>query len=415
MKKNIITSFIFILFSIVFIHCGSLQSVSPIDETNTNIDPSTINIFLFGTDFVSSGQLMLADSSEIGTLSNTGVTGLGSSAVIRSYSGLLYVLHDGYSVGSLDNVQILDPSNGFETVAQWSTGNGTNPQDIVVVDGKAYITLYDPQNDPENVDAAGNPGDLIVMDLDTGAIETRISFTDYLNSDDYKAARAYRMILVDDRLYVCVQDLGEDAAFGLFSQNAAGKIAVVNITTREVEKVITLKGRNPVDIEYSESEDKLYVVHLAPYDFAIGNFNTALPYGGLEIIPQSDSANSVLIHDDDLDGYVERLALGTNQLIIVVSEMDPVSFVFSSSLLTMSVANEELAGISLFAAGSSDVRDIVVDPLDRLWVAHRTIAAGEEASDPHVDVFDLETGENIGESIIPDPLVPVTSIAVGSL
>lgn len=418
MKKQYLLVCLFLSFLTA---CGSVDNISPDSSDDTSSDDTSSNgdisadeivgvesVFFFATDFASSGQLYTASMDPVGALLNTEVSLLGSSAGIRLYDGLIYVLHDGFSVGSSDNVQIIDPSNGYTTINQWSTGNGTNPSDIVVIGSKAYITLYNPESDQsgESVDENGHPSDLIVMNLETGAIEKRISFFDFLNDDGNRTGNADQMVMVGDKLYVCLQDLE------FFDPNAAGKIGIVNVTTNAVEGVILLQGRNPVSIVYSEDENKIFVANQAPYDFMLGNFDTSLPYGGIEIVSLVGNATT-LINDEDLGGYVERLALSADSVFAVVSEMDPETFDFTSTLFKMASDNETAAGASVFLNGSQDVRDIATDSERRLWVSRRSISAGDGlASDPQVEVFD-STGAAVGSPMV--PVVPITSIAIGNI
>ncbi|MDO8519868.1 MAG: hypothetical protein Q7T11_06865 [Deltaproteobacteria bacterium] len=387
--------------------CGSIDKIS----LNPNADiTGTESVFLFATDFISSGQLYTAPIDTVDALPNTGVTGLGSSAGIRVFDGLLYVLHDGFSSASSDNVQILDPANGLATVNQWSTGNGTNPQDLIVVGNTAYISLYNPEQDPENVDDEGHPADVIVMDLETGDITNRISFFDSLNDDGARLGHAQAMVLVDDIIYVCLQDLEAD-----FSQNASGLIGIIHMKEdhagHENHGVIPLQGRNPVGISYDEEGNRLFVALQAPFDsMTFENQFASLPFGGVEVVSLEDES-STLIPDDDLGGYVERLASGEGQVFAVASQMDLATFAFTSTIFKISL--DDLAS-SVFLSGSQDVRDIAVDSQNRLWVSRRSITAGDgSASEPQVEVFDGETGAAVGTPLI--PVVPVTSIAIGKI
>lgn len=406
------TFFVFSLLSLLLstIACGSLEEQALEEPTpEATPEPGVETAFLFATDFASSGQLLTSGISDPTTIDNSGVAGLGSSAIVRIFDGLVYVLHDGFSVASSDNVQILDPANQFATVNQWSTGNGTNPQDLVVIGNRATISLYNPEQDSESVDANGNPADLIVMNLDTGEITDRISFFDSLNDDGSRLGRAAAMVLADDLLYVCLQDLEAD-----FSHNAAGKIGVIDTDTNEIADVITLQGRNPVDIVYSPTEERLLVALQAPFDFALGNFDTSLPFGGIESIALLEDNRTALIPDEELGGYVERLAIVSDRVFAVVSEMDPVTFSFSSDVMVLQDDDEIADGASVFVSGSTDVRDIATDSLERLWISRRSINANDGlASDPQVDVFDTDSGAQIGTSLVPP--VPVTSIAIGEI
>lgn len=400
--------------------CGSLKQQSAADEgeaeeagdiiPDPDIDVSEEEViqeilFLFGTDYTSSGQLYVADADPITELLNSGIASLGSSAIIRFFDGLLYVLHDGYSFFSSDNVQIIDTAGSFTTQNTWSTGSGTNPHDLVVVGDTAYITLYDPSSDPGNLAANGHPGDLIVMDLTTGTITKRMSFFDYLNVDADMMARADQMVRVGDKLYVCIQDFGSD-----FTPNSPGKLAVIDLATNEIEIVYTLTGWNPVDIVYSETANKLFIAQSAgygAYDFA------ATTHGGIEIVPANDPAMTTLLTDDVADGYIERLVVSEGRLFAVASELQfaPV-FLFLSDVWVMDENNETEDGLAVFASDNADIRDMVADGNGYLWIARRTIEVGSgDATDPHVDVVNSTTGESIASNLTSD--VPITSMAIG--
>ena len=63
-----------------------------------------------------------------------------SDAVIRVSGGMVFVVNRFLA----DNLQRLDPTQGLRTRFQCSTGNGSNPHDLVVVaPDKAYVTRYD--------------------------------------------------------------------------------------------------------------------------------------------------------------------------------------------------------------------------------------------------------------------------------
>lgn len=395
-----------LLFLFVIAGCGSVESLSlQTGDPDADVAAPGVPVYLYGTDFVSSGQLMVSGGS---SLANAGVTNLGSSAVMRFYDGLIYVLHDGFSIGSSDNVQVIDPKQSFKTIKQFSTGNGSNPKDIVVVGERAYITLYSPELSDGAVDSQGNPADVIVMNLTSGAIEERISFFDYLFADGSKTARADQMVLGGGRLYVCIQDLEGNA----FLQNTAGKIGVIDLLTDEIVDVITLRGRNPFQIDYAAGVNKLFVALLAPFDATTGNFDTATAFGGLEIISLDAPTSSVLLDDAEMGGTVENVVVGEADAYLVVSQFDIVHFLFTSTISKMSLAAESVDDVQNFIAGSSDVRALALHPAGQLWIARREIKVGEgKATDPRLDVFDAVTGEPITSSMT--PTVPVTSIAIG--
>jgi hypothetical protein len=90
------------------------------------------------TDF-STGALSVASLDGSGEV-DVAVAPIHSDAVVRVFDGLVYVVNRFQG----DNIQILDPGNGFALVRQFSVGNGSNPHDIAVVNPtKAYVTRYD--------------------------------------------------------------------------------------------------------------------------------------------------------------------------------------------------------------------------------------------------------------------------------
>ena len=63
-----------------------------------------------------------------------------SDAVAKWHDGLVYVINR----AGADNIQILDPEDGFSTLSQHSTGNGTNPLDIAFVSpNKIFVSRYE--------------------------------------------------------------------------------------------------------------------------------------------------------------------------------------------------------------------------------------------------------------------------------
>ena len=386
---------LFILF-ILWTACGSVEPVVPTEKDPTP-DPvptestGPTNAYLFATEFgVASGQLYTANLAEP-ELVNSQVTSLGSSAVIYYFDNLLYVLHDGYSQTSYNNVQIIDPSD-FSIVNQFPTGINTNPFDIIVVDQTAYISLND---------AFDGAADVIVMNLDTGEITDQISFSDDLYSG---SARANQMVRNGDFIYVALGDTDNILDF-----DNPGKIGVINILNNTVEQVIVLKGKNPFDIQYSPSLNKLFVAHA-------DIFHPSGDFGGIEIVPLDDPSSSILIDDQELGGYIEKLVYfdpdpdvdGDATLLAVASEYDFAHNLFISDVLKMNEDFTSATDVSIFLSGNADVRVVAVDLEKRVWVGSRTISSDTGfAEDPKVELYDLETGES---TKIMKPLIPVTSI-----
>ncbi len=379
-----------VLFLVTFtaISCGKLNLISLVSGALENNDASPL--YFFATDFSSSGQLYQSNvlDSVIST-ENTGMTILGSSAILRDFDGLLYLLHDGYSTGSSDNVQIIDPDESFATLGQFSTGNGTNPHDVVVKDNAAYISLYNP--------SATNAGDVIKMDLDSGSILQNYSFTSFLENDGDQNANADQMILVDDELYVCVQDLQSTS----FDANSSGLIGMIDVKHDSVDGVITLTGRNPVDVVVSHDQDRLFVADMAQYDEDLADFDLTTPYGGIEVVDLDTAETVLLIDDATLGGYVERLSVSDDKVFAVVSQFDSAAFTYLSKVMEFPQDISSTTEVTTVLDFAFDIRDIFVQN-DFLWVSKRVVNSSTGITEPKLGVYSVSTGESLGDDVALD-------------
>jgi len=379
---------------------GSITRQTADGATQTasdSADPANSRAYVFATDYQSSGQLYQVSVSEgVTSLANTGLSYLGSSAIIRVYDGLIYILHDGFSTISTDNLQIVNPDDSYATLGQYSTGNGTNPHDVLVTGSRAFITLYNPTADEDNVDSEGRPGDVIEMNTDTGEIVNRFSFQDYLANDSDQNTNADQMALDGNLLYVALQDLESNT----FAANSSGLIGIIDIETNSVLDVIELQGRNPVGLAMSSDGTTLAVANMATYDFSLGNFNTSTTYGGVEIVDLETRQSTGLIDDADLGGFVERVESDGANWYVLASNFDGTTFSYSSRLLNAPQNATSAEDFAILDDSSTDIREIAVDE-DVLWISRRQINTQTGLSEPALEAIDLATGTRIGELLVP--------------
>src|SRR4029077_4295592 len=147
--------------------------------------------------------------------------------VIRVSGGMVFVVNRFLG----DNIQRLDPAQALRTRFQCSTGNGSNPHDLVVVaPDKAYVTRYDR---PELCVV-----DPSVSDCDhfrTGVIDlSAFADGDGLPEMD-------QMAVVEGRLFVTVERL--DRRRGS-APTAPTRLCVIDAATDTVGGDITLHGAN---------------------------------------------------------------------------------------------------------------------------------------------------------------------------
>jgi hypothetical protein len=187
--------------------------------------------FVLTTDF-STGSLSAMDLSSRAVSKD--VASVFSDAAIRFYGGLIYVIN---RYGQ-DNIQVIDPSAGYATLRQFSTGPGTNPQDIAFASPtRAYVSLYERSYIQEC-----NPA--------TGALLDTISLSQFADGDHLPEMA--KMTMVGNLLFVAIQRL--DRLNG-YVPSGPGLVAVVNTLTNtliDVDPVtpgtqaIALTTSNPV-------------------------------------------------------------------------------------------------------------------------------------------------------------------------
>ncbi len=177
-----------------------------------------------------------------------GVASIHSDAVSRWFEGLIYVVNRQNG----DNIQVLDPGNGFTTIAQHSTGNGTNPSDIALLTpNKAYVTRYD-----SNI--------LLIMDPVTGAQLGTIDLSAFADSDGL--CEMDKALIVGDVLFVAVQRLDRNNWWGpvgdsyLAVIDCSADTLVDTDPSEEGVQGIPLAAPDPFsDIIYDDSTGLIYV------------------------------------------------------------------------------------------------------------------------------------------------------------
>ncbi|MBD3236306.1 MAG: T9SS type A sorting domain-containing protein [Candidatus Eisenbacteria bacterium] len=115
-----------------------------------------------------------------------------SDAVARARDGLIYVINRWGG----DNIQVIDPQQSFDTILQFSTGAGSNPQDICFVDDhRAFVTRYE-------------ESDLWEVDPTTGEPTAVIDLSPLADADGIPEMLG--MAIQEDRLFVGLQRLDRD-------------------------------------------------------------------------------------------------------------------------------------------------------------------------------------------------------------
>ncbi len=350
------------------------------DTTAADLNhPAGNTAVVLGTDFmVGSFDLISLDNREI----TQDVTTAHSDGAVFGFDNKLYVVN---RLGA-DNIQVIDPANGFATTLQCSVGQGTNPQQIIVVSPtKAYVTLYQPD---DNGSADLTVDDVLIVNPSAASdcsdfITGSIDLTPYTAEDDTRLARASSMVAVSGTLYVVLQDLPA----GWASPDQPGKIITIGTDTDAVTGSVTLSGRNPVALDYSNATGLLYVSQAEYADVTSA-------YGGIEVVtPDLLATQGIVIDDAALGGTAGPIDVSSDKGYVTSSAFD---FDTGASLTKILSFNPDPAGEPALAQiYSSDgfIPDIAIDENGKLLVADWSTAVNGIA------FVDPATGEADGETL----------------
>uniref|UniRef100_A0A832I386 FlgD/Vpr Ig-like domain-containing protein n=1 Tax=Eiseniibacteriota bacterium TaxID=2212470 RepID=A0A832I386_UNCEI len=274
----------------------------------------------------------------------------GADAVVRWHDGLVWVVN---RFGA-DNLQAIDPTSGA-TVRQFSTGNGSNPQDVAFVSPvKAYVSLYESAT-------------LLIVNPATGAVTGGISLAPFADADGLPEAA--RMVRVDTRVFVALQRLDRNAGF---QPENPSWIAVVDATADTLldadpalpgKQAIVLAARNPVStFAFDRGASRLLVACAGRYGVADGGIEAVDPVGlaSLGVV-----AGEAALGGDVLD--VAWHAAGHSYAVVSDAA-------FNTSLVAWSAVTGGALG-SVYAPGGFSLSDAEVNDRGEVWVANSSFLA----------------------------------------
>lgn len=280
-------------------------------------------------------------------------------AVVRTFDGLVYVLNRLFA----DNLQVIDPADGFRTRTQCSTGNGSNPHDIAFASRrKAYVSLFE---EPE----------LLIVDPSAGAdcrgfVRGRIDLSALADADGIPDMD--QMALVGDRLYVALQRLDINSVLRLPAGN--GALAVIDTTTDQLLGSIELSGANPF-----AATKGLTVRDGALWVAQAGEFNVL--DGGIERVDLATGiAGGFVVSEADLGGDITDFVLVSDRLAYAIVNRPG----FSNALVSFDprqrrllATHHEAAGYTLFDVELNDRGELFLADRGRRTAGLRLFRAGD--------------------------------------
>jgi len=269
-----------------------------------------------------------------------------SDAVERWYGGLLYVVN---RFGQ-DNVQVIDPVQGYATVRQFSTGNGTNPQDICFVSPtKAYVTRYE-------------VGDLLIVNPSTGASLGVIPLGAFADADGIPEMA--HMVRVGNRVFVAIQRLNRNQNYQPTDRSLVAVIDAVSDAVLDTDpltpgtQAIRLTGKNPyTTFAFDSTTGRLLIGCAGAYG--------ALD-GGIEYVdPVGLTSLGYAITEAALGGNVGDIAWnGAAHSYAIVSDADYNTLLVSWSAIT------GLKIATVYAPGGFSLNDCELNDRGELYVCN---------------------------------------------
>jgi hypothetical protein len=304
-----------------------------------------------------------------------------SDAGVDYYDGMVYIVN---RLGQ-DNILVLDPTDPSNPVAQFSVGNGTNPQEIEFISAeKAYVSL----NETDYV---------LIVNPQDGSELGRIDLSGFADADGLPEPA--QMALVGDRLFVGIQRLDRDNYW-----NPAGEsyLAVIDTQTDELIDAdpatdgvqgIELASTNPGDILVLG--DQLVIAEVGGY---------VELEGGIEVIDaNSFVSQGLVVTEAALGGQIGEIAMVSATRGYATASAWPTYDILPFDLSSGEVG-EKLSGNS-----GGYIPEMAADG-DRLIVADRGTAEDLDAAG--LLIFDVASGALVAGPISTG--LPPNSVAVMS-
>jgi hypothetical protein len=292
----------FALVALVFTACNTFKNSPP-------PKPTSETAFLFESTFGGGGELYAIDlaTREAGRV--LGPEAISEDSIVRTFGETLYVVGRDFS-GQNNTLTVLDPKAGYARACpecQWPLGDSTNAQDFWAVSkNKAYFTTL-----PANKDKASyaHRNEVAIINPLTGIISGYIDIAkalvdagDDLASVDTDGYHELGALYADDEhLFVAIGALNQETFQQVTSSDpcgfAVGRVAVIDIATDKVVKIIKLTGSNPSPSpgRFVPEPNSNYLLIATPGPLSQASTESC---GGIERIDQVKLTNAGLLFSE---------------------------------------------------------------------------------------------------------------------
>ncbi|HSG29065.1 MAG TPA: FlgD immunoglobulin-like domain containing protein, partial [Candidatus Krumholzibacterium sp.] len=265
-------------------------------------------------------------------------------------------------------------------IRQFSTGNGTNPQDIAFRSPtKAYVPLYD-------------RNEILIVDPSTGSLTGSIDLTALADADGY--CEVSRVFIRHDILFATVQRLDRTAYWGPSGDSYIAVIDCAADTLIDTDpytpgiQPILLTGSNPFsELVYDPGTGDLLVSCVGWW---------GMQDGGIEAIDIDDlSSNGFILTESAAGGDINDFQVvdGSTGYAVVTNAS------FHTELIDFDPA-AGTRGSTIYAPGAYVINDIELSPGGELFLADQSVTS------PGIRIYDAATGVETTTSPISTGLPP---------
>ena len=235
---------------------------------------------------------------ELDTLDVTDeITATSGDAVVRADCGYVFVINRYQH----DSVRVYDPDDLVNPLVEFSTGAGSNPQDVGCCGDELFVTRLEETS-------------IGIYDLDTGMPVGEVDLSEF--ADDDGTPEAATMARIGDTLYVALQRLDRSDTVWLPAPDG-GRVVEIDCESREVTDSWATASNVSVQ-PHGARPDALLLFDGVYYD---EDWMVALDGGVRELDPSLDEVDDYRLEEADLGGNVVGVCTtGTGQGLLVTAE-----------------------------------------------------------------------------------------------